>query len=79
MDIFILLAKAENEDRYLRTFNDLAKAPLLILDDLLVFIPTIKQVQTLLELVERRACGGSTIICILLHASDWQQRIVSDN
>ncbi len=74
-DMFALLAKAEVEGKYLRTFNDLAKAPLLILDDFLVSIPTIKQVQILLELVERREYSGSTIICTLLHPSDWQQRI----
>jgi len=74
-DMFNLLAKAEAEGKYLRTFNDLARTPLLILDDFLVSIPTIKQVQILLELVERREYGGSTIVCTLLHPSDWQQRI----
>ena len=73
--MFKKLDEAEKQGGYTKLFNDIAKVPLLVLDDFLVAIPTIKQVQQLLELVEYREHSGSTIVCTLLHPSEWQQRI----
>lgn len=74
-DLFEELEIAETKGRYLAKFNEFAKAKVLILDDFLVSIPKVTQVQILLELLERREYTGSTIICSLLHPSQWQQRI----
>lgn len=74
-DMFKDLEQAALNGDYIKKFNEYAKVKVLILDDFLVSIPTIEQVQTLLELVERREYSGSTIVCTLLHPSDWQARI----
>lgn len=74
-DLFAEIELAEQAGRYQKAFREYCRIPLLIIDDYLLSIPTVKQVQLLLELVEHREFTGSTIVCSQLHPSDWQQRI----
>lgn len=69
------MEQGEKEGKYRRLFRDYCRVPVLVIDDYLLSIPTVKHVQLLLELVEHREFTGSTIICSQLHPSNWQQRI----
>lgn len=74
-DMFSALAEAEVNGRYLKKFKEYATIPLLLLDDFMLSIPSIKEVQILIELCERREFTGSTIICSQLAPAEWQKRI----
>lgn len=74
-DFFADIERGEQDGKYRKLFREYCRVPLLIVDDFLLSIPTVKQVQTLLELVEHREFTTSTIICSQLHPSDWQQRV----
>lgn len=74
-DFFSQIEQAEQDGKYRKLFREYCRYPLLILDDFMLSIPTVKQVQLLLELVEHREFTASTIICSQLHPSNWQQRI----
>lgn len=74
-DFFSEIERAESEGKYRKVFSDYCRVPLLIADDFLLSIPSVKQVQILLELVEHREFTASTVICSQLHPSNWQQRI----
>lgn len=74
-ELFEEIERAEGDGMYRRKFSEFAKIPLLVLDDFMLSIPTVKQVQILLELVERREYAGSTIVCSQLHPSQWEERM----
>ena len=75
VDMFSALAEAEVNGKYLKKFKEYSAVPLLLLDDFMLSIPTIKEVQILIELCERREFTGSTIVCSQLAPADWQKRI----
>jgi hypothetical protein len=58
--MFSALAEAEVNGRYLKKFKEYATILLLLLDDFMLSIPSIKEVQILIELCERREFTGST-------------------
>jgi DNA replication protein DnaC len=74
-EVFSILANAEKDGKYLKKFREYATVPVLLLDDFMLTTPTIKEVQILIELCERREFSGSTIVCSQMHPSDWQKRI----
>ena len=74
-DMFSRLAQAEESGKCLKTFREYCSVPLLVLDDFMLTIPTIKEVQILIELCERREFSGSTIVCSQIAPADWQKRI----
>jgi len=74
-DLFTHLDKTDAAGTLSKGFRELAAVPLLILDDFLLSVPTIGQIQTLVELLEQREYAGSTIICTQLDPKDWQKRI----
>ena len=73
--MFSALAEAESAGKYLKKFKEYATVPLLLLDDFMLSIPTIKEVQILIELCERREFSGSTIVCSQMAPAKWQKRI----
>jgi DNA replication protein DnaC len=74
-DLFAHLGKADVAGTLSKCFREIAGVALLILDDFLLSVPTIGQIQTLVELLEQREYAGSTIICTQLNPRDWQKRI----
>ena len=75
VDMFSALAEAESAGKYLKKFKEYATVPLLLLDDFMLSIPTIKEVQILIELCERREFSGSTIVYSQMAPAKWQKRI----
>jgi DNA replication protein DnaC len=74
-DLFAILELAEETGKLIRTFRHLATVPVLVIDDFLLSVPTLKQVQMLVELTEQRERTASTIICSQLNPRDWHKRI----
>jgi DNA replication protein DnaC len=74
-DMFTRLAEAEVKGGYQKMFRAYTSVPVLLLDDFMLSIPSIKDVQTLIELCERREFTGSTIVCSQMAPADWQKRI----
>jgi DNA replication protein DnaC len=74
-DLFAALDHAEQSGCLTKLFRHYTSVPVLILDDFLLSVPTLKQVQTLVELLEQREHNASTIVCAQLHPRDWHKRI----
>jgi len=74
-DMFEALAQAEVNGGYLKAFREYATVPVLLLDDFMLAIPSIKEVQILVELCERREFSGSTIVCSQMAPEEWQGRM----
>jgi DNA replication protein DnaC len=74
-DLFVALERAEMNGRITKEFRHLATVPVLVIDDFLLSVPTLKQVQVLVELLEQRERAASTIVCSQLDPRDWHKRI----
>jgi len=74
-DLFQVFDQAENTGGLGKVFRRYATVPVLVIDDFLLSVPTLKQVQTLMELLDQREHIASTIICSQLHPRDWHKRI----
>ena len=74
-DLFSVLEQAERVGRLTKVFRFYSSVPILIIDDFLLSVPTLRQVQTLVELSEQRERTTSTIVCAQLHPRDWSKRI----
>ncbi|MDR0308963.1 MAG: ATP-binding protein [Coriobacteriales bacterium] len=74
-DLFESLDRAETAGRLTKVFRFFATVSILVLDDFLLSVPTLKQVQILVELMEQRERTASTIICSQLAPRDWHKRI----
>jgi DNA replication protein DnaC len=74
-DLFSALELAEESGKLIRTFRNLVTVPVLVIDDFLLSVPSLKQVQMLVELSEQRERTASTIICSQLNPRDWHKRI----
>jgi DNA replication protein DnaC len=74
-DLFEHLEVARLSGGLQKAFKELASVSVLVLDDFLLSVPTIQQAQLLVELLEKREFGASTIICSQLDPKDWHKRI----
>ncbi|SFW90133.1 ATP-binding protein [Chitinophaga sancti] len=69
------LAAAQLEGTYIRWLNQIAKTPLLILDDFGLAPLSQDMRLTLLQILENRLAKGSTIITSQLLVSKWHEYI----
>jgi DNA replication protein DnaC len=74
-DLFEALDRAEATGKLTKEFRYYATVSVLVLDDFLLSVPTLKQVQSLVELMEQRERTSSTIICSQLDPHNWHKRI----
>lgn len=74
-ELFDRIAIAERTDQKKRCLDSLVKVELLIIDDWFLTTPTMRQVQQLHTLIDRRHKTASTIYCTQLPPGQWHDRM----
>jgi DNA replication protein DnaC len=77
-DLLTELAIARGEGVLRKLFNHLAKVPLLILDEWLLFPLTVNEARDLFDLLENRKDFGAVIICSQFEVKGWHPKIGED-
>jgi len=69
------LAKANEQEQFIKFKHQLAKIPLLIIDEWLLFPITEEETQMLLSIIDRRATTCSTIVVSQFEPAEWLDQI----
>jgi len=77
-DLLTELAIAHEEGTHRKLIKQLAKIPLLILDEWLLFPLTVNEARDIFDLVEYRKDFGAVIICSQFEVKGWHPKIGED-